>query len=72
MSHTLILRQKKLPESVQEEIRSFIEADSLGYLSLEDLESAMHDEGGKGFCYACFSGHYPVPPPPNGKAPSCE
>jgi amidophosphoribosyltransferase len=54
-----------------EEIRAFIEADSLGYLSLEDLESAMHDEGGQGFCYACFSGNYPVPPPPGGKDQGC-
>jgi amidophosphoribosyltransferase len=45
-----------------EEIRKFIEADSLGYLALEDLETAMHDEGGQGFCYACFTGQYPVDP----------
>jgi len=45
-----------------EQIREFIEADSLGYLSMEDLEGAMQDVGGKGFCYACFTGQYPVDP----------
>ena len=45
-----------------EQICSFIGADSLGYLSLEDLQASMSDERGCGFCYACFTGDYPVVP----------
>jgi amidophosphoribosyltransferase len=46
-----------------EEIRKFIEADSLGYLTMEDLEAAVRDgQGGQAFCYACFTGRYPVAP----------
>jgi len=44
-----------------EEIRAFVEADTLGYLEMEDLHTAMKDDG-QGFCYACFNGEYPVPP----------
>jgi amidophosphoribosyltransferase len=42
-----------------EEIRQFITADTLGYLSREGLYSFV---GGKreGFCDACFTGEYPV------------
>jgi amidophosphoribosyltransferase len=43
-----------------EEIRDSIQADSLGYLSLEglrEIETAMKH----GFCDACFSGEYLVP-----------
>jgi amidophosphoribosyltransferase len=46
-----------------EQIRAFIDADSVGYLTLEDLQASMHDHDGQGFCYACFTGDYPVPPP---------
>jgi amidophosphoribosyltransferase len=45
-----------------EEITAFVEADTLGYLSLEDLEGCMGDTDGQGFCYACFTGNYPVAP----------
>ena len=45
-----------------EEITTFVEADTLGYLDLKDLEGCMGDDG-HGFCYACFTGNYPVPPP---------
>ncbi len=45
-----------------DEIRAFLGAESLGYLTVEDLQSVMGDEGGQGFCYACFTGAYPVPP----------
>ena len=41
-----------------EQIREFIQADSLGYLSLEGLHAAA--EAGEGFCNACFSGRYPI------------
>ncbi|MBI4911326.1 MAG: amidophosphoribosyltransferase [Acidobacteria bacterium] len=45
------------------EIARFIEADTLGYLALEDLEQAVEDPlHGRGFCYACFTGVYPVDP----------
>jgi amidophosphoribosyltransferase len=46
-----------------DQIRDYVGADSLGYLSLEDLEAAVRDgQEGQGFCYACFTGNYPVPP----------
>ena len=41
-----------------EEIRNRIEADSLGYLSLEGLLEAVGEN--TGYCHACFSGNYPV------------
>jgi amidophosphoribosyltransferase len=46
-----------------EEIRGFIEADSLAYLSLDGLKTACaadpHVENG-GFCTACYTGVYPT------------
>ena len=45
------------------EIAAFVEADTLGYLDLKDLEGCMGDPDGRSFCYACFTGQYPVPPP---------
>ena len=42
-----------------EEIRKFIEADSLGYLSREGMYGFL-DGRREGFCDACFSGDYPV------------
>ena len=41
-----------------EEIRKFIGADSLGYVSLNGLLSCMDNPGD--FCTGCFSGKYPV------------
>ena len=41
-----------------EEIRDKIEADSLGYLSLEGLLEAVGES--TGYCHACFSGNYPI------------
>ena len=43
-----------------EEIRRFVEADSLGYLSLEGMLGAFGKGEGEA-CAACFSGRYPVP-----------
>jgi amidophosphoribosyltransferase len=43
-----------------EEIRVFIEADSLGYLSLDGMLSVL-GRGENDTCAACFSGSYPVP-----------
>jgi len=42
-----------------EEIRSFVGADSLGYVSLENLRRAVGDTQGK-FCTSCYTGHYPT------------
>ena len=36
-------------------------ADSLGYLTIEELLSAAPHEHGENYCTACFSGNYPVP-----------
>ncbi len=50
-----------------EAIRTFIGADTLGYLTLEDLQASVRDpDGGQGFCYACFTGEYPVDPMASG------
>ncbi|HEV8131580.1 MAG TPA: amidophosphoribosyltransferase [Acidobacteriota bacterium] len=42
-----------------EEIRRFLHADSLYFLSLEGLKRAVGD--GHNFCTACFSEEYPLP-----------
>jgi amidophosphoribosyltransferase len=42
-----------------EEIRKFLGADSLGYLSLESLRASVEDTEGK-FCTACYTGSYPT------------
>jgi amidophosphoribosyltransferase len=43
-----------------EEVRRFIEADSLAYLSLEGLLQSCDGGEGNGFCVACYTGHYPT------------
>jgi amidophosphoribosyltransferase len=43
-----------------EEIRQYIGADSLGYLSPEGLLRAVADAGGERHCTACFTGRYPI------------
>jgi amidophosphoribosyltransferase len=45
-----------------EEIREFIEADSLGYLSEEGMLEAVRNEDDPRqlYCTACFTGKYPV------------
>jgi amidophosphoribosyltransferase len=43
-----------------EEIRQFIGADSLGYLSLEGLLKSVNLPADS-FCTACFTGNYPIP-----------
>ncbi|HVZ89490.1 MAG TPA: amidophosphoribosyltransferase [Polyangia bacterium] len=46
-----------------EDIRAYVGADSLGYLSLEGLYKSVNGtgDGGKtGFCDACFSNAYPI------------
>jgi len=44
-----------------EEIRRYIRADSLGYLSLEGMYRAVGE--GRSFCTACYTNTYPVPVP---------
>jgi amidophosphoribosyltransferase len=45
-----------------EEIREFLEADSVAYLSLEGLLSAVGSER-RSYCTSCYTGVYPVPFP---------
>ncbi len=45
-----------------EEIRTFINADSLSYLSLEGLLSAVNAHRAA-YCTSCYTGKYPVPFP---------
>jgi amidophosphoribosyltransferase len=48
-----------------DEIRRYIGADTLGYLSADGMlgevhEGEMHENDVRGFCHACFTGDYPV------------
>ncbi|WP_254062182.1 amidophosphoribosyltransferase [Acidobacterium sp. S8] len=43
-----------------EEIRRFIEADSLAYLSLDGLQKACDGGEGNQYCVACYTGNYPT------------
>ncbi len=45
-----------------DEIRTYIGADSLGYLSVEGIRRAVRDRGDE-FCMACFTDDYPVEVP---------
>ena len=51
----LIAAKKTIPE-----IRDFIGADSLGYLSMEGLIKSVNLPRDT-FCTACFTGDYPIP-----------
>jgi amidophosphoribosyltransferase len=51
----LIASQKSI-----DEIKDFIGADSLGYLSIEGMIKAVCQPGSS-FCLACFNGEYPIP-----------
>jgi amidophosphoribosyltransferase len=42
-----------------EEIREYLGADSLGYLSVENLRRAVGDNEGR-FCLACYTSNYPT------------
>ena len=46
-----------------EEIRQYLGADSLGYLSLQGLLSAVGDQGNERHCTACYTGNYPTQVP---------
>ncbi|MGI6469761.1 MAG: amidophosphoribosyltransferase [Syntrophomonadaceae bacterium] len=52
------------------QIQAFIGADSLHYLSIEGMFSALKGDAGS-FCAACFSGDYPVPVDGYDAATSC-
>jgi amidophosphoribosyltransferase len=52
----LIASEKKV-----EDIRQYLEVDSLGYLSIEGLLSVVSGPKSN-FCAACFNGDYPVEP----------
>jgi amidophosphoribosyltransferase len=43
-----------------EEIRQFIEADSLAYLSLDGLLKCCETKEKSGYCTACYTGNYPT------------
>ncbi len=45
-----------------EEITTYLNADSVGYLSLEGLMSAVGSQRGS-YCSSCYTGVYPVPFP---------
>ncbi|MGC8926697.1 MAG: amidophosphoribosyltransferase [Myxococcota bacterium] len=46
----------------EEEIRKFVEADRLEYLTIENLKNVIRDSGGNpdDFCFACMDGKYPT------------
>lgn len=45
-----------------DQIRDYIGADSLAYLSTEGMVKAVGiSQGAQGFCLACFNADYPVP-----------
>lgn len=48
-----------------EEIRKYITADSLAYLSWDGLYSFLDNGTREGYCDACFTGRYPVEIPAN-------
>jgi len=50
-------------DHTEEEIGALLGADSLKYLSIAGLRRAMGQPDGKGFCFACFTGTYPVDVP---------
>ena len=51
-----------------EEIREFVGADSLGYLSLEGLLAACGDPRDTQFCTACYTNQYPIPVTPEAES----
>ncbi|NQU05312.1 MAG: amidophosphoribosyltransferase, partial [Calditrichaeota bacterium] len=51
----LIASSRSVPE-----IRKHIEADSLEYLTPEELLLSVPTDNGQGYCTACFTGNYPI------------
>jgi amidophosphoribosyltransferase len=56
---TPVERELIAANNTVDEIRRFIEADSLGYLSLGALREAVADIN-LDYCYACYTGNYPT------------
>jgi amidophosphoribosyltransferase len=50
-----------------EEIRKYVQADTLAYLSIEGLRSAVGSQQGS-YCTSCYTGVYPVAFPRNEQA----
>jgi amidophosphoribosyltransferase len=52
-----------------EEVARYVTADSLGYLSLDGMLSAVAGSSGnpKAYCHACFSGDYAIPFTPSSR-----
>ena len=46
-----------------DDIRKTLDADTLGYLSLEHLQQIAQVTTGCGFCMGCFTGEYPIEVP---------
>lgn len=44
-----------------EEIKNYLEVDSLEYLTIDEMLEAVSEAGEDNFCTACFSGNYPTP-----------
>jgi amidophosphoribosyltransferase len=42
-----------------EQIRQFVDADTLAYLPIDGLRIAVDDKKGD-YCYACYTGDYPT------------
>ena len=57
---TAIRRELVAAVKSVEEIREFLKADSLNYLSRAGLMEAVGDPGEERMCTACFSGEYPT------------
>jgi len=55
-------RKKELiaANNTVEEIRRYIGADSLAYLSMDGLKKACHDGEKTTYCTACYTGQYPT------------
>jgi amidophosphoribosyltransferase len=55
-------RKKELiaANNTVEQIREYIGADSLAYLSLDGLKAACHDGEKTTYCTACYTGRYPT------------
>jgi len=56
-SQELIASQKK---GNIEEIKNYLEVDSLEYLTIAEMLEAVSEAGKNNFCTACFSGKYPT------------
>ena len=57
-SEALIAYKHSIPE-----ICEIMGADSLGYLSVQDVMRIAENGNGCGFCTACFDGNYPTKVP---------